>query len=546
MEAAVTSAGWSMGRPVDRQAGRRIGPSSVTTDAPAVREGWVARFIWFGVCMLVANGRSFRPPRSAAAALLVRIGGAATGPRASQTRARRHPLDPHRQPGTSATAAGDRPALVKAAADDAHASWGDDHMSRHDQRHGADQGSVTGQSSGLDPQPGADQHAAAGGTDQPSTDGADIAASVGAGPTARGGQPRRRRGFGRRLLRVVGWGVAGVAGVLVVAVGVTAVLDAVDRRRITAPGELVELADGRRLHVEVTPGPDGGVQDTTDVRPTVVLEAGSGGFGATMAWLRQELAEHTTVVAYDRAGYGFSDPADRPVAAAAVVADLHEALGVLGIEGPLVLVGHSLGGGYVRAFAAEHPDRVAGLVLLDPVHEQQLERLPGSSAEQLEEAQQQLAVAPMLARLGVFRLVDPQAEIVAALPDEAGAQHRARSVTAAGMRAYGQEVAVLPDLLAEVGRSDPPGGSEGAYGGVPVRVLSASEPGEGETREAREVMDELHRELAERSPAASHGFIEGSDHLSMVVDAGHARTVATVVADLLDEVAGSEPAEAAD
>ena len=388
--------------------------------------------------------------------------------------------------------------------------------------------SAAGQSSAEQP--------AAPTNDRSSADGADIAASVGAGPTARGATPRRGRGIGGRVVRIVGWGAAGVAGLLVVAVGVTAVLDAVDRRRITAPGELVELADGRRLHVEVTPGPDSGAQGAAEARPTVVLEAGSGGFGATMDWLRQELAEHTSVVVYDRAGYGFSDPADGPVTAASVVADLHEALGVLGVAGPLVLVGHSLGGGYARVFAAEHRDLVAGLVLLDPVHEQQLDRLPASAAEQLEEAQQQLAVAPLLARLGVFRLVDPQAEIVAALPEDAGAQHRARSVTAAGMRAYGQEVEVLPDLLAEVGRVDEPGGSDPAYGGVPVRVLSASEPGEGESPEAREVMDTLHRELAERSPEATHGFIPGSDHLSMVVDAEHAREVAAVVVDLLEEL----------
>lgn len=389
-----------------------------------------------------------------------------------------------------------------------------------------------------DPPSTTDPRSGAGANEPSASHDADIAASVAAGTTARGATPRRRRGIGRRIVRIVGWGAAGVAGLLVVAVGVTAVLDAVDRRRITPPGDLVELADGRRLHVEVTPGPQGGADapDGAEARPTVVLEAGSGGFGATMDWLRQELAEHTSVVVYDRAGYGFSDPADGPVTAASVVADLHEALGVLGVEGPLVLVGHSLGGGYARVFAAEHRDLVAGLVLLDPVHEQQLDRLPASAAEQLEEAQQQLAVAPMLARLGVFRLADPQAEIVAALPEDAGAQHRARSVTAAGMRAYGEEVAVLPDLLAEVGRVDAADGSDPAYGGVPVRVLSASEPGEGETSDAREVMDTLHRELAERSPEATHGFIAGSDHLSMVVDAEHAREVAAVVADLLGEL----------
>jgi hypothetical protein len=70
-------------------------------------------------------------------------------------------------------------------------------------------------------------------------------------------------------------------------------------------------------------------------------------------------------------------------------------------------------------------------------------------------------------------------------------------------------------------------------------VISAGEPGEGESREAREVMDGLHRELAERSPAASHAVIGGADHLSLVIDAEHASEVAAVVVGLLDELVGS-------
>jgi len=67
-----------------------------------------------------------------------------------------------------------------------------------------------------------------------------------------------------------------------------------------------------------------------------------------MAWLHHGLAERTTVVAYDRAGYGFSDPDDRPPTGANVADDLHVALRQRGLTGPFVLVGHSLGGGAAR------------------------------------------------------------------------------------------------------------------------------------------------------------------------------------------------------
>ncbi len=343
-----------------------------------------------------------------------------------------------------------------------------------------------------------------------------------------------RRSLGRRIVRAVGWAGAGLVGLLVVAVGLTAILDAVDRRQVQAPGELVELADGRVLHLDVA-GPDG-APDAAGERPTVVLEAGAGGTAATFAWLQAELAEHTTVVAYDRAGYGFSDADDAPLDAASTAEDLHEGLGLVGVDGPVVLVGHSLGAGYARVFAASYPEQVAGLVLLDPVHEAQLDELGPEERASLEEAQEQLAVAPFLARLGVFRLSDPQADVVAALPEEAGERHRAKSVTAGGMRAYGAEMQALPELLEEIGRTE--AAAAEPFSGVPVRVISAGTGEEGASPESRATMASLHRELADRSPAAAHSVIDRADHLSLLVEPAHAEEVAAEVIHLLDEVHG--------
>ena len=360
----------------------------------------------------------------------------------------------------------------------------------------------------------------------------DLRAKDGSGPDRRQSGSRRRRTLVRRIARGMGWTGAGLVGLLLVAVGLTAVLEAVDRRQVQPPGELVELADGRRLHLDVT-GPDG-ASDTAADRPTVVLEAGAGGTAATWAWVTSELAEQVRVVAYDRAGYGFSDASDAPVDAAAVTADLHEALELGGVDGPVVLAGHSLGAGYARVFAASYPDRVAGLVLLDPVHEDQLERLGAAERASLEEAQQQLAVAPVLARLGVFRLSDPQEQVVASLPEDAGQQHRVRSVTAAGMRAYGGEIRAMPDLLDEI--ADAEAAAAEPFAGVPTRVVSAGRSEEGASPDSRAVMESLHRELADGSPMATHAVIDRADHLSLLVDPEHAREVAAVVLELLDDV----------
>ena len=68
---------------------------------------------------------------------------------------------------------------------------------------------------------------------------------------------------------------------------------------------------------------------------------------------------------YDRAGRGWSDPADGPQDAARIAAELHTLLERAQVPGPYVLAGHSFGGLYVQTFAATYPDQVAGLVLLD-------------------------------------------------------------------------------------------------------------------------------------------------------------------------------------
>jgi pimeloyl-ACP methyl ester carboxylesterase len=103
--------------------------------------------------------------------------------------------------------------------------------------------------------------------------------------------------------------------------------------------------------------------------PVVVLEAGSGMSADDWQDVQNRIGELTRVVAYDRAGYGRSDPGPLPRSGEQVVAEVTALLDATGIVGPLVLVGASLGGLYARLFAATHPDRVVGVVLVDARHE---------------------------------------------------------------------------------------------------------------------------------------------------------------------------------
>jgi pimeloyl-ACP methyl ester carboxylesterase len=68
---------------------------------------------------------------------------------------------------------------------------------------------------------------------------------------------------------------------------------------------------------------------------------------------------------YDRAGRGWSDAAVGPQDGAHIAADLYTLLARARVPGPYVVAGHSFGGLYVRSFAAQFPDDVAGMVLLE-------------------------------------------------------------------------------------------------------------------------------------------------------------------------------------
>ncbi len=99
-------------------------------------------------------------------------------------------------------------------------------------------------------------------------------------------------------------------------------------------------------------------------QPTVVLEAGMGSDSSTWSAVHDELATTTRTCAYDRAGRGRSDPIERHTLSDAA-AELAALLARAGEPGPYVLVGHSLGGAYVRVFAGANRSEVAGLVLVD-------------------------------------------------------------------------------------------------------------------------------------------------------------------------------------
>lgn len=105
---------------------------------------------------------------------------------------------------------------------------------------------------------------------------------------------------------------------------------------------------------------------------TVVLIAGGGESAKTWAKVQPAVAKFARVCSYDFAGLGESDKAaSNPQPVDEVLDDLHTLLTASDEKRPFILVGHSVGGIYARAFVTRFRREVAGLVFVDSAHEEQ-------------------------------------------------------------------------------------------------------------------------------------------------------------------------------
>lgn len=155
------------------------------------------------------------------------------------------------------------------------------------------------------------------------------------------------------------------------------------KQQPTPPGQKVDLG-GFRLHALVS----------GQGAPSVVLEPALGGFALQYAYIRKGVSAFTRVVAYDRAGQGWSDPSPNPRTPEHLAGELHALLAGLGLPPPYVLAGHSYGGLLTRVYAGFYPQEVAGIVLIDSTHEDEYEIFPN-----IDKMTAQLAFGVRLVRL---------------------------------------------------------------------------------------------------------------------------------------------------
>lgn len=240
---------------------------------------------------------------------------------------------------------------------------------------------------------------------------------------------------------------------------------------------------------------------------TVVIDVGIGDSYTNWHDIQEQIAQETQVCAYDRAGYGLSEPGPMPRTSQQVVEELKTLLEKAGIVGPYVLVGHSLGGLNMQIFANRYPELVAGIVLLDPPP---LDWITGQGFPELRQLAEQDTAALLAAAEQARQASDPIERAKADYYETLASEH-------AMMFEFSEEAAAIM-----------------SFGDTPLIVLASGVPNPqfGESAEAfQQFWIEQSQALASKSTYGTCIVVEESTHF-LYAD------VPTLVLDSILQVVG--------
>lgn len=208
-------------------------------------------------------------------------------------------------------------------------------------------------------------------------------------------------------------------------------------------GQMVDVG-GYRLHLYCT-------GESQPGEPTVIVEAGSGSVGLMWALVQDEVEKSVRICTYDRAGLGWSDPSPKPRTADVITDELHTLLGNARIEAPYILVGHSLGGIFVREYQYKYPDEVAGIILVDSGDGELVTYMEGTVYMQM--MSQFIDVSKTLSDTGLIKVVTGVSALFPAEPMyqtlPAGIPETIQAMMVKTTEAGAVEVAALPIIWEE-------------------------------------------------------------------------------------------------
>jgi pimeloyl-ACP methyl ester carboxylesterase len=238
------------------------------------------------------------------------------------------------------------------------------------------------------------------------------------------------------------------------------------------------------------------------------------------------MAKTTRVCSWDLPGWGLSDGSKAPVSVETTAADLEAALTSGAIPGPFVMVGHSAGSYQSLLFTDRHPDKVVGMVLVDPA-------VPGQGAL-VQEAMPSQASANDLSKSPIVQILGKCAEDIRGGVAKSGgpdpdhcfdfppswppALRQAQAAKVSDPKQYLTMVSFVTSLAADAQVAVNPSRN---YRDMPLVVLSATvqpvPPGlsdmqKAETARYNTLWEQKHDELAALSTRGVNARVPGASH----------------------------------
>jgi pimeloyl-ACP methyl ester carboxylesterase len=256
-----------------------------------------------------------------------------------------------------------------------------------------------------------------------------------------------------RIARVLGIGLSAVLALTAVSTVTNAALTASEHAALTPYGQKVTIDAG-----DINVFRNGGSG------PSLVLLSGFGTPAPAIdfAPLIRQL-DGFDVIVVEGFGYGYSDldVGDRTIEN--ITTELHQVLGQLDVNQPVVLVGHSVGGIYARYYANAYPDEVSAVVGIDPM---------AATTSSLDVGTPSI-VESVQAGTGLFRLVTTIAPDLVQPPGTAYTADERRRTAAMTIWNYGN--ASVSDEWARIGANSTKANEHPFAADLPVLEILSTE-----------------------------------------------------------------------
>ncbi|OZM72835.1 alpha/beta hydrolase [Amycolatopsis antarctica] len=272
------------------------------------------------------------------------------------------------------------------------------------------------------------------------------------------------------------------------------------------------------------------MSSTAGSGPTVVFESALSCPCTEWAWILRSLDGRVPYLAYDRPGNGWSSQHKPAVTSADLNLLTKRLLHELGLSGPYLLVGHSVGGLLARTFARNHAADLAGIVLVDSSHPDQLRRST-LQREGMPLVKQGISRMHLRSRYRLLPEANPDdfgaiADLPADLVEPSGRIMRRPEPWAAARR----EFALWNTEWA------PQAASTLLPEALPIGVVTAGQQASMDLAHGR-----MQAELAELSTVSMHKVVPNAEHDGLVMNEDQARNVTSVIEWALERHANRVP-----